>query len=308
LSAGPDLAGFVEANRPIVEALRSDERELHDEVLDSLAYLLDDELAEEVIRILRREGAEEFRAELALALGPVLELRRSMEDHPTIDTGGSEIEGAEIQGAELPESGFGLASESTSEDLFLSSEGGAKLVRSLESVFRDGAVPAVVRRAVLEAGVRDPQPWHEGAVRAAWASEDPDWNLTAVFCMGILGEVDFTKEVQEASRSGYPEVRREAIVAAGHRRMLTLFPDLVRLVANQEAEEGLRVAAVSAAAMIGGPGALEVAQAALHSGGPDLAAAATEASRTLLARQGGEVDDLADVESYEELMNRLTDE
>lgn len=296
MSDAPDLEGFAEANRPIVEALRSEDRELHEEVLDSLAYLLDDELAEEVVRILRVEGPEGFRAELALALGPTLDLQRTMHGATASPEG------------DLPDGTATDSPESVDEDSFLSSEGVALLVRSLESVFRDGAVPGAVRRAVLEASVRDPQPWHEGAVRAAWASEDLGWKLTALFCMGVLVEWEFSKEVIEGSRSPYPEVRREAIVAAGRRRMQALFPDLARLVANHEADEELRTAAVSAVATIGGPGALEVVQAAVGSGRPELAEVALEASRSLLARQGGEVDDLADVESYEELMKRLAED
>ncbi|MBZ0114244.1 MAG: HEAT repeat domain-containing protein, partial [Thermoanaerobaculia bacterium] len=282
MTDAPDLKGFAEANRPIVEALRSNDRELHDEVLDSLAYLLDDELAKEVVRILRGDGPEEFRAELALALGPTLELQRSLELDPRVAAGSVETDGVEMSEADLTTGGFEVASQSIDDEAFLSKEGMAQLVRALESVFRDGAVPAVVRRAVLEAAVRDPQPWHEGAVRAAWASEDPHWKLTAVYCMGLLGEVDFAKEVAEACRAAYPELRREAIVAAGNRRMQALFPDLVRLAASHDADEELRIAAISAVGMIGGPGAAEVLQATATSGRPALAAAALEASHKLL--------------------------
>jgi hypothetical protein len=47
----------------------------------------------------------------------------------------------------------------------------------------DASVPTDVRRRILEASVRAPQDWHRDAIRAAYASDDDVWRLTAVFCM-----------------------------------------------------------------------------------------------------------------------------
>jgi uncharacterized protein (UPF0147 family) len=50
---------------------------------------------------------------------------------------------------------------------------------TLQILYQDPRVPQEVRRRVLEASIRAPQPWHTDALREAYARGDPEWKLTA---------------------------------------------------------------------------------------------------------------------------------
>jgi hypothetical protein len=75
-------------------------------------------------------------------------------------------------------------------------------------------VPKMVRAAELEASVRAAEDWHADAVRAAFASSDDDWKLTAVFCTGYVP--GFDGQILESLKSKNPDVCYEAVVAAGN--------------------------------------------------------------------------------------------
>lgn len=143
---------------------------------------------------------------------------------------------------------------------------------------------------MLESAVRAPQPWHEGAVRAAWASDDEAWRVSAIFCMGMLDEFDFAREVGEAWRSASALLRRQAMIAAADRGMRELLPEAVRVAVNPEAELELRVAALQLLGAIGSSD--ELAQVSELEGHALLGEDAREAVHWIELRSDADFDDL----------------
>ncbi len=84
---------------------------------------------------------------------------------------------------------------------------------TLRKLYRDTSAPKEVRRRILEASVRAPQEWHRDAIRAADASGDEDWTLTAVFAMRLVP--GFEREILVVMESENPDVHYEAVCAAG---------------------------------------------------------------------------------------------
>jgi hypothetical protein len=160
----------------------------------------DDADARRMLEILSDvEAAPELRAEAAIKLGPGLQLCDERLDWDDLD-------------------------------LFF----GEAVFEEIDGVFRrlyfDAGTPELVRRRILEAAVRAPMDWHEGAVRAAWAAEDDEWRQTAIFGMGHLPgfEGQLLKILNGEERS--EEVLREAVRAAGARGLTEAEP-IVRGVA-----------------------------------------------------------------------------
>ena len=104
----------------------------------------------------RPEGSEKFRAKAAISLGPVLE---------EADIEGFEGDGDPLDCRADVQQGLGVAAARSTWMAGLATE---------------------VRRRILEASVRAPQDWHAEAIRAAYASREADWKLTAVFCMRFV--------------------------------------------------------------------------------------------------------------------------
>jgi hypothetical protein len=115
---------------------------------------------------------------------------------------------------------------------------------SLREVYEDLAVPGLVRRRVLEAAVRAPEDWQRPAIAAAYASADHEWRLTAVFCMGHVR--GFGTQIVEALDGGEPELRLEAVRAAGSGEVEAAWPRLVAIVQDQAAARPLLLAAIEA--------------------------------------------------------------
>jgi len=143
-----------------------------------------DDLAEALLRIAEDAGEPDtIRAGAVIALGPALEE-------------------ADMQALD------GAGDASISGRMF------RHVQATLRRLYHDPDVPLHVRRRVLEASVRAQAPWHEGAVRAALRSGDPAWRLTAIFCAQYVP--GFADAVLEALRGADPDVRFEAIRAAGN--------------------------------------------------------------------------------------------
>jgi len=160
----------------------SSDRELAAELAGDL-IVLNDQLAEALLRILQDENESRFlRGQAAISFGAALE-EADIEGY-------TEREDPAVSGALLEE---------------------AKDV--LKEVFQDRGAPKEVRRRALEASVRAFAPWHTAAIRAAYNNADPEWNLTAVFCMRFVR--GFDREVVEALDSEDPGVLYQAVLAAG---------------------------------------------------------------------------------------------
>jgi hypothetical protein len=153
-----------DADKMFLDVLRNDRSDESDRLLAAeLAgdfTVVNDELVDVLLSILNNGGmSQDLRKKAALSLGPILE-------H------------ADTDGFDDPED------VPITEDTFL------MIKESLQKLYMDTAVPKNVRRRILEASVRAPEDWHQNAIRAAYASGDADWKLTAVFSMRWVGGFD----------------------------------------------------------------------------------------------------------------------
>jgi HEAT repeat protein len=220
--------------------------------------VIDDEMAAQLVTVMRDPAeSEDLRGEAAIALGPVLEY--------------SDEEG--FEGDDLP----------ISEGTFQA------IQESLRALFLDTEVPKEVRRRVLEASVRAPQPWHAGAVRDAWASGDGEWTLTAVFCMQYVR--GFEAQILEALESGSAEVRHEAVCAAGAWAVEAAWPTVAPFL-SLKTPKPLLLAAIEAAVFVCPEDAPRLLQPLLASRDEDVVEAVHEALEM--------VEDLPEDEEEEE--------
>lgn len=220
--------------------------------------VINDDLVDALLSILRSgDRPEEARGRAAISLGPVFE---------QVDTVGFE------DPDELP------ITEGTCR----------RIQASLRTLYMDASVPTEVRRRILEASVRAPQDWHSHAVRAAWASDDEAWRLTAVFCMRFIG--GFDAQILEALDSGNAEVHYEAVRAAGDRTVDAAWPHVAALVTSRKTEKSLLLAAIDAVASIRPRHARELLADLADSHDQDIADAAQEAL-VMAEGQSGEEDD-----------------
>jgi hypothetical protein len=126
----------------------------------------------------------------------------------------------------------------------------ARAIRdSLSDAYLDADAPKEVRRRALEASVRGEADWHTAAVRAAYHSGDDEWRLTAVFCMSYVK--GFDSEIVEALESGDPELRYEAVHAAGNWAVERAWPHIRALVrVEEDVDKPLLLTAIDAAVCI----------------------------------------------------------
>jgi hypothetical protein len=212
--------------------------------------VLDNDLANVLLTVLRNnEEPEELRAEVAIAFGPVLEMGFIEFDEEL-----GEFDDPDA----LP---ISLGQFHTIQD-------------ALGRVYNDPAAPKLVRRKVLEASVRAPEPWHQDAVRTAYTSADPEWVLTAVFAMQYVP--GFENEILEALNSSDPEIHFEAVVAAGEKELKAAWPHIFSLATDDSAEKNLRIAAIGAIGSNRPQGADELMTELADSEDEDIAAAAEE--------------------------------
>ncbi|MBI4881826.1 MAG: hypothetical protein HY812_19535 [Planctomycetes bacterium] len=211
-----------DAGRMLASVLRDREAAGADRVLAAeLAgefSVIDDDLAKTLLSIVQ-DGAEtdELRGPAAISLGPVLE----------------QSDSADFEDA---------------DDAVISQETFLGIQSSLGALYRDAGVPKEVRRSILEASVRAPQEWHAEAIRAAHASGDEKWVLTAVFCMRFAR--GFEREILAALESDDRGVCYQAICAAGVWCVDDAWPRVAALLASAKTEKKLLLAAIEAAASI----------------------------------------------------------
>lgn len=204
-----------------------------------------DELADALLSIVQ-SGDEpgELRAMAVIALGPTLEYAYLSDfDDPDEDV--------------------------ITEGMFL------RIKESLHELYKDGAVPEEVRRKILEGSVRSPDEWHRDAIRAAYASDKDNWRLTAVFCMRFLK--GFEDQVLEALESEDPEMLYEAVSAAGSWHLDDAWPRLTALLASEESDKDVLLAAIEAVSEIRPQEAGVFLVGLADSKDEELAEAATEA-------------------------------
>lgn len=223
--------------------------------------IINDELVDALLSILRGDDrAEKVRARAAISLGPVLE-------------------GADSQGCE------------DADDLPIAERTFHEIQESLHSLYRDANVPSEVRRRILEASVRAPQDWHRDAVRAAYASDDEAWRLTAVFCMRFVR--GFDEQILEALDSTNLAIHCEAVLAAGNWAVDAAWPHVAALVTSGQTDKQLLLAAIDAAASIRPHEAAELLNDLADSDDEDIVAAVDDAM-AMAEAAGGADDDVDD--------------
>lgn len=116
---------------------------------------------------------------------------------------------------------------------------------SLNRLHGKTSLPVQVRRSILEASVRDPQDWHKEAVLKAYHSDDPRWRLTAVFCMGYIGELE--QQIMKALADADSDIRFEAIIAAGSQGLKGAWPLIFELQTGSPEDKDLLLTVIDAA-------------------------------------------------------------
>lgn len=234
----------------LLEVLRDsgegDAQRLRAASMASDVAIMNEGIAQALLSILRDASAsDDLRSESAIALGPVLEL---------ID-----MDGFEDDDGDAP----------IGEQTFV------ELQESLQKIYMDADVPLRVRRRVLEASIRAPQGWHAGAIRAAFASGDEDWRLTAVFAMGWVR--GFDEQILEALGTDNQEIHIEAVRAAGNRGIDSAWAHVASLLTSKGTNKGLLLAALDAAVAIRPKEVGPIVVALADDADEDIAAAAEEA-------------------------------
>lgn len=181
--------------------------------------VLSEEVGDSLLEIVKSsDEPEDLRSTAAISLGPGLEL-------------------AEIQDYDDPDDlpPFSKALVEKIQDTF-------------HQLHNDGSAPKNVRRAVLEASVRKSEEWHPDAVRRAYDSGSPDWQLTAVFCMRFMD--GFEKEILESLTSKNADIQRNAVEAAGSMEIDAAWPHIKKLITSRKTEKSLLLSAIEAASAL----------------------------------------------------------
>lgn len=221
--------------------------------------VINDALADALLTLLRRgDQSEKIRGQAAISLGPVLE---------QADTEGFE----DADDCPIVERTF------------------HRIQQSLRQLYVDASVPSEVRRRILEASVRAPEDWHQGAVRAAFSSDDEPWRLTAVFCMRFVR--GFDRQILEALNNTNPDIHYEAVRAAGNWEVDAAWPHVAALLTSRETEKPLLLAAIEAIASIRPHETVDILGHLAAANDEDIAAAVDEAMAVAAGLSDEDEDD-----------------
>jgi hypothetical protein len=152
-----------------------------------------------------------------------------------------------------------------------------KVKRLLHLLYHEDGVPKLVRRRALEASVRAGEKWHHDAIKRAYASKDPEWMLTAVFCMRYAK--GFENEILESLKSHDELMQVEAVAAAGAEEVDEAWEHIYELLENADTTpKPLLLAAILAIGNIRqDPPSLEILNHLVDSKDEDVSEAADEA-------------------------------
>jgi hypothetical protein len=199
--------------------------------------ILADQRASESDRLVAAELAGDFKlinndlADMLLTIAGSADEPEQLRDRAAISLGPI-LEQADTDGFEDPDDV--PITEGTFHDI----------QDSLEKVYRDKSTPKYVRRRILEASVRAPQPWHQDAIRHAYSSGDKEWVLTAVFSMRWVR--GFDDQILQALKSEDPEINYQAVIAAGNWELDGAWPHIVELVHDAHSSKPLLLPSIGA--------------------------------------------------------------
>jgi len=220
--------------------------------------VISDELAEALLLIGRnRDEPEELRALALVSFGPALE----HADMAGFDDAEQDL---------LSKAVFDTVSKALHE-LYLAEDN-----------------PTLVRRMALEASSHAPQDWHGAAIGEAFASEEHEWRITAVFCMRFVN--GFEAEILETL--GYDDLGLVflAVGAAGNWQVDGAWERVVEFATDADYELDLRLEAIEAVACLRPATAGEVLASLTESEDEDISEAASEALDMAEALQSMEED------------------
>ena len=161
--------------------------------------------------------SDELRGKAAISLGPVLEQSYTDEfDDP--------------------------------DDLPITEDTYHQIRESLHKLYLDESNPKLVRRRILEASVRAPEDWHGDAIRAAYATGDQEWMLTAVFAMCYVP--GFDELILDALNNPDPDIHFHAVDAAGNWSVDGAWSHVAALVKSPATPKPLIFVAIEALASI----------------------------------------------------------
>ena len=232
--------------------------------------VINDDLANALLAIVRNAGEpEQLRARAAISFGPALEQANLGEFEDPDDVPITEPMYRNIQD-------------------------------SLQKVYFDAGTPKEVRRRILEASVRAPEPWHQDAIAQAYSSGDKKWMLTAVFAMRWVR--GFDSQILAALESTDPDVHCEAVHAAGNWELDAAWDHVVELVNDPDTPKPLLLAAIGAVGSIRPTEAGVILVDLADSDDEDIAEAADE---TMMMAEGAAAyeDDDEEEEDEDEWIN-----
>ena len=210
--------------------------------------VINDDLADALLMIANSANeSEQLRSRAAISLGPALEQ-------------------ADTDGFEDP------------EDVPITEPMFHTIQASLEKLYLDNNTPKEVRRRSFEASVRAPQVWHQAAIEQAYSSGDKEWTLTAVFSMRWVR--GFDEQILLALKSSDPEIKYEAVVAAGNWGLDAAWSPIVELLNDGLSPKPLLLAAIGAIGSIRANEAPEILVDLADSDDEEIAQAVVEALAT----------------------------
>jgi HEAT repeats len=210
--------------------------------------VINDDLADALLMIANSaHESEPLRSRAAISLGPALEQ-------------------ADTDGFEDP------------EDVPITEPMFHTIQASLEKLYLDNNTPKEVRRRSFEASVRAPQVWHQAAIEQAYSSGDKEWMLTAVFSMRWVR--GFDEQILLALTSSDPEIKYEAVVAAGNWGLDAAWSSIVELLNDGLSPKPLLLAAIAAIGSIRPNEAPEILVDLADSDDEEIARAVVEAMAT----------------------------
>lgn len=182
------------------------------------ATVVNDVLADALLSIVCNDSEpDDLRSQAAISLGPALEY-------------------GFIDGFEDP------------DDVPITEAMFSRIQENFHKVFMENRTPKIVLRRTLEASVRAPLDWHQDAVRDAYARDDEDWKLTAVFCMQYIR--GFDKQILESLSNENMDIVYEAVCGAGNWEIDAAWPHIAAFVTSEETDRDLLLSAIEAAALI----------------------------------------------------------
>ena len=226
--------------------------------------VMNDNMGDLLLTIIQdKDEPEELRAKAAISLGPALDYANMMEfDDP--------------------------------DDILLSEEAFHKVQKQLQDIYQDADAPKELRRMALEASVRAPMEWHKQAIQEAYRSNDQQWLLTAVFCMGYVK--GFDDQILESLKSENPDIFYEAVCSAGNQGVKEAWPYVKEIITGEGLDKPLLIAAIEASIHINPFESVDILSELSLSDDEEIAEAAEEA----LAMAGMYAGDLSDYDDFPE--------